>query len=1159
MCAAHEAHPTLQASFADRAKNVTHPLSNYLLRLMELKKSNLCLSADVPTARELLSVADNIGPSIVVLKTHYDMVAGWDFHPQTGTGAKLQALGRKHGFLIFEDRKFGDIGSTVQKQYTAGTARVIDWAHIVNINMVPGKAGVTALAEAAKRWRSRVNYEVKTSVSVGTPVSNAYDENEAEEEADHLAPMEPPLSSYYEPNGRKGSIVSITTLTQSFEPVDSPRFPTHTSDSDDYVCAGIEEPPWERGLLILAQMSSQGNFMNEDYTRACQEAAREHKDFVMGFIAQGTLNTEAEDNFISMTPGCQLPPEGEDEDGVVEGDGLGQQYNTPSKLVGVCGSDIIIVGRGILKAASPRVEAEKYRRLAWNEYLNRIGQRQQQQTMMPCTNCRSRKKESACRYETGTPLSKSDRKGSSNDSSPLDMADAPPVKAADFGYSHNSVSTLGILRKIEGTGEPLAGMPTDATGDDSYGMRERYKALIRQLPPQTYVEKLADIYFHDINWQYFGIDEPTLRQLMGQWYNLPFNILSSSGPQALDPMLRAFPALLFQMLASALLYLPKESEEIFESLKYTSNMTFDDLAFDYSESGVSILSLLGKRQMSVITVLAGWVRAAFLKYTGMVTEAWHQVGTCIRDAQEIGLHRDQMDPQPAPDDTTEEALEKMWMGQARRTIWMILLGWDLHTGAVLGRPISVDYRLMNRSTPIDAIIPRNPKRVPLVPRSEDDPPTPLTRSLWAWEIMRPLREVLDLEKEGPFPKDWSRVEKIHQDILETQSRTPPPFRLENPDTRFDHLPECWWLPYVRPNLPQLTAFNLMALHRPYVFTRESSRHEALKASLDMLEAQRHYFAVLKPAQHRTFALFFGTFDAIVMIASIYILFPKEHPELLSKTRQHFQWAVERFEKIAERNRLAHAALGVLHAIWIRFKKAVGHGFLDGSTGASAVNCGGDCGRPGGVHVNGRTSTAAVEPAETPNVGAHDANNPSISSTSGSSTTIPTTTATEQGNTPLSPGSGSATATATGLTPLSSSADHQGSGSNMFATGPEWSLPTDFDFSSIMPMYPMGDVAYNDLTGILANGGGANIATAPTPPTGMGSGGGESSNGSVGGGGGSGSNLNNSSGWPDVSASEGTGMPGLHVMPIGQEDVPWQFGGEFASESIWNILNQIPPY
>ncbi|ORY55103.1 orotidine 5'-monophosphate decarboxylase [Pseudomassariella vexata] len=366
-----------RASFAHRANDVSHPLSNYLLRLMELKKSNLCLGADVASARELVHLADKIGPSIVVLKTHYDLVAGWDYNPQTGTGAKLGALARKHGFLIFEDRKFGDIGSTVQMQYTAGSARIIDWAHIVNVNMVPGKAAVDALAEAAAKWRSRVNYEVKTSVTVGTPLADNYEENAVDEEDDRLAPMEPSSSGNYaarQQESRKGSIVSITTVTQSFEPVDSPRFSNGNHDGHDVVYAGIEEPPWDRGLLILAQMSSKGNFMNKEYTQACVEAAREHKDFVMGFISQESLNSDPADTFLHMTPGCQLPPEGEsEENGVVEGDGLGQQYNTPSKLVGLCGTDIIIVGRGILNAGDQQAEAERYRRRAWKAYMQRTG------------------------------------------------------------------------------------------------------------------------------------------------------------------------------------------------------------------------------------------------------------------------------------------------------------------------------------------------------------------------------------------------------------------------------------------------------------------------------------------------------------------------------------------------------------------------------------------------------------------------------------------------------------------------------------------------------------------------------------------------------------------------------------------------------------------
>ncbi|KAI5854532.1 Orotidine 5'-phosphate decarboxylase [Durotheca rogersii] len=1110
MCAAPERHPTFRASFAERANHVPHPLSNYLLRLMELKKSNLCLSADVTSARELIALADQIGPSIVILKTHYDLVAGWDYHPQTGTGAKLGAIARKHGFLIFEDRKFGDIGSTVQSQYTAGTARIIDWAHIVNVNMIPGKAAVTALLEAAARWRSRVNYEVRTSVSVGTPVSDSFDEN-GEEGEDQPAPSskEPPPSTSYrgtDHSGRKGSIVSITTLTQSFEPVDSPRFATAIAEGDELVYAGIEEPPWERGLLILAQMSSAGNFMNKEYTQACVEAAREHKGFVMGFVSQEALNTEPTDTFISMTPGCQLPPEGDEENGAVAGDDLGQQYNTPARLVGDCGSDIIIVGRGILKAASPQAEAERYRRKAWKAYLKRIGQQTECDRKMPCTNCVSRNKAAACRYEAGAPPAKPGGKGfppNGSDHAP-DTVETVPIKTADFGYTPNSTSTLGILRKIEGDGEPLEGMPSDNFDGDHYGIRERYKALVRQLPARTYVEKLADIYLRDINWQYFSIDEPIFRELMDRWYNTPFNVLSNSGPQALDPMLRAFPALLFQMLASALLYLPEGVGETFESLKYTGNMTFDDLAFDYSESGISISSILGKRQMSIITVLAGWVRACFLKYTGMVTEAWHQIGTCIRDAQEIGLHRDQMDPQPGPDDSTEDALEKMWMAQSRRRIWMILLGWDLHTGAVLGRPTSVDYRLMSRSLPVDSIIPKDRKRSPIVPRGEDDPPTPLTRAMWSWECLKSLRDILNLEKEGPFPKDFSKVENIHRDLLNLRARIPAPFRLETPDTRFDNLPGCWWLPYTRPILPQLVSFNIMALHRPYVFTRAISRREALQASLDMLEAQKLYFAMLKPHQHRTFTLFFGTFDATIMIASIYILFPKEHLELLPKVKQHFEWAIERFEMMAVRNRLAQAALGVLHAINIRFKKSVGCNYQAMSGASEACS----------TCTSGSGTAGSSSDIQTPNSVSEHSSSSSQSLgllNAGTSSTLATI-----------PERGASVSSGAGLTPAS------GSDNNVFANA-DWSLPTDFDFSTIMPIYPMGDVAYNDLVAV--PGDGTSMTWSPETFTGT------------------------------AAVPMGNGLPANHALTgaAGEEQTLWQFGGEFGNDTLWNILNQFPTY
>lgn len=329
--------------------------------------------------------------------------------------------------------------------------------------------------------------------------------------------------------------------------------------------------------------------------------------------------------------------------------------------------------------------------------------------------------------------------------------------------------------------------------------------------------------------------------------------------------MRAFPALLFQMLAVALLVVDEDEaeEELAEGLKYAGGMRFEDLAGEYSDAGMELLALLGKREMGVNTVLAGWLRAGALKYLGFVTESWHAVGAAIRDAQEIGLHHDGLDPRPGTgagaggeqQSAAEAVLENQWEIQRRRRVWMTLVTWDVHMASVLGRPTTTDSAAAGTATaslPVDAPEPRDRSRTPVLPRGEDDPPTPLTGAIWAHRIMTPLREIIELEKEGPCPRDaFGRVDRLHAQLLDLGAAMPACLRLENPDTRFDGLPECYFLPTARVILPQLLSFALMALHRPYVFTRPRSRTEALKASLGMLHSQRLHFMALPPHMYKT--------------------------------------------------------------------------------------------------------------------------------------------------------------------------------------------------------------------------------------------------------------------------------------------------------------------
>jgi uridine monophosphate synthetase len=121
---------------AEPAATDTHVLADRIRAAMQEKRSNLILSLDATTQEEFFSVLAETAQSIVMLKTHIDILTDFDHSFLT----RLQKSATENRFLILEDRKFADIGNTVRHQFRGGPFTIADWADFVTVHMLSGPA-----------------------------------------------------------------------------------------------------------------------------------------------------------------------------------------------------------------------------------------------------------------------------------------------------------------------------------------------------------------------------------------------------------------------------------------------------------------------------------------------------------------------------------------------------------------------------------------------------------------------------------------------------------------------------------------------------------------------------------------------------------------------------------------------------------------------------------------------------------------------------------------------------------------------------------------------------------------------------------------------------------------------------------------------------------
>nr|CAH7730859.1 unnamed protein product [Callosobruchus chinensis] len=260
----------LRLSFAERAKVAKNPVAAQLFQIMATKQTTLCLAADLTDSTALLNLAEQAGPHICALKTHIDIVD--DFDPNLIK--PLQEIAKRHNFVLFEDRKFCDIGKTIELQYSKGVYKISSWAQLVTAHALLGKG-----------------------------------------------------------------VLDVIKKTEGLE---------------------------KRGVFLLAEASCSGTLIDAKYTKSTLKMAEEYPDLVTGIVCQSPMFLN-NPGLIQLTPGVQIDNKVDDVD---------QQYNSPELVVIEKGCDIAVVGRGITKAADAALAAEKYKKILWDAYLQRIKKNQ---------------------------------------------------------------------------------------------------------------------------------------------------------------------------------------------------------------------------------------------------------------------------------------------------------------------------------------------------------------------------------------------------------------------------------------------------------------------------------------------------------------------------------------------------------------------------------------------------------------------------------------------------------------------------------------------------------------------------------------------------------------------------------------------------------------
>lgn len=220
-------------------------------------------------------------------------------------------------------------------------------------------------------------------------------------------------------------------------------------------------------------------------------------------------------------------------------------------------------------------------------------------------------------------------------------------------------------------------------------------------------------------------------------------------------------------------------------------------------------------------------------------------------------------------------------------------------------------------------IPQNPSTsVPGTPEvmGERDQPNTVSQNLFLYRLSNVWHTVRALKADRPCPKDYSDVQRLHNQVDSIMDRLPPTLRSENPNKSWDD--KYLYLDQQREDILTKANLILMALHRPHLEHHVESRRATLQAAIVTLQSQNRSFTKIMPHQYKLFGLSFYTIDASLLLSVVAAKhIPPKNDELMARIDYILRQAMDRLGIMYSYSPIARSGLAILRQCYYVFKRS----------------------------------------------------------------------------------------------------------------------------------------------------------------------------------------------------------------------------------------------